>query len=164
MSYELGGLIIAGMSIGINTIFKFVEHSKKKPVAKLTINRVFFDANSMLVNLSVINCSKTPFSILNLFIERGNVRYDACRIKNSIPVLDKHEFAFLDIETDFLTYTYKNESALDFSLIPFNVYAYLQQYQAETGWVVFNLPYLHNADNSFAIRISVVDKIIYAIP
>ena len=101
--------------------------------------------NCFAVNMVLVNCTNTPYSLLSLFIRGKNEIYHTCRViegrymKNvtdwnntTISVYNR-----LHLKTDLDSFFFNCVPDELISLKPFNPHAYLLPNQAEYGWLVF---------------------------
>lgn len=155
-------LVIAGVKAVMDTFFQFKSQKTNTVKADLAINKVVCNYDAIAMNISVINRSEVPFSILQMFIQRNDKVFDACRITEITSTNTNQRNISFKFKTDMQSYSFNNQNAEVFSLEPFNIHAYLLQNQAETGWIVFKIDTESLIINKFGIKISGVNEILYA--
>lgn len=155
-------LVIAGVNILMNSFFQFKGLKSTSVHASFTVNKVISSHEAIALNVSITNNTNKPFSILKMFMERDGEVFDACRVIET----NSRNSAFANFDYTFVTdmhsYTFDNPNNENFSLEPFDIHAYLQENQSETGWVIFNLKPESLVINKFGIKISGVEEILYA--
>ena len=156
-------LFIAGVKIAMDTYFHLKESKSSKVIAKLTVNRVMFAYDSIALNISIINKTDKPFSIINMFMKQQQQQemIEACKV-NSVKLMGSyHHYASLDFTADMFTCSIKQPEG-HFNINSFNIHAYLLENQAETGWIVFKIKPEKAMFNTFGIKLSGSDEILYS--
>lgn len=155
-------LLIAGAKFAMDAYFQFKGTQDVETKAEVTINRILISKQGVAMNISVINISNKPFSILHTFIEQKGIKFDACRIVE----IGKQGYYQGNLGFTFIGDTfnikYDNPDNDAFSLETFNIHAYLLENQAETGWIIFKMRPENLVINKFGIKLSVSKEILYA--
>ncbi len=154
---------IAGVKIAMDTFFHLKESKSSKTIAELTVNRVMFAHDSIALNISIINKTDKPFSIINMFMKQQQQQemLEACRVNSFNLHRTSHYITGIDFTADMFTCNIKKPDGY-FNLNAFNIHAYLLENQAETGWIVFKIKPEKAMFSSFCIKLSGSDEILYS--
>lgn len=148
-------LIIAGVKTTMDTFFHLKEAKGTKVLAEMTVNKVMFGYDSIALNISIINKTDKPFSVINSFMKRDQQveLLEGCRV-NSIDVPKSAKGPlYIQFNADMFNCRIDKPEGF-FNLEPFNIHAYLLENQAETGWILFKVKPEQAMFSSFGIKLS----------
>lgn len=149
-------LIISGLTYGTDLFFKLKGIKSKKEKMLLSINKIFTSLETIAINLSITNLGEKPFSIIEIYIEQSKVKYYGS------PIIEKNiEFdstgtgIMVTLVSDtmkcFFQLFEKNDN---YNLNSFDLNAFLQPNQSETGWLIFPIDSNNKKIDSISVKIS----------
>ncbi len=134
-------LIISGMTYTTDLFFKLRGIKSKKEKILVSINRIYPDAikRSIAINLSISNIGDKPFSLLEMSLVQDDQNFSGCGIDKIDPtMLGDGSCSLINFESQMIGCVFEPTNTEEItSLYPFNLGAFLQPNQAESGWILF---------------------------
>ena len=158
---EILGLTLTGVSLVKDIYFQLKDSESVK--AELMVNNAIANHESIAVNFSVVNITKTPFSILNIFMQHDELIFHPCRISSVNTSNTNSRLMAVEFVADTgrkYKFTEGIEEIPSYEL--FDTRAYLLENQAEMGWVIFKLPSKALVVNKVGLKITGTKEILYA--
>ncbi|MDD2649822.1 MAG: hypothetical protein PHF36_01640 [Candidatus Cloacimonetes bacterium] len=117
---------------------ELIDMASNEVKANLYCKQILKNDTCFAMNLILVNCTKTPYSLMNLFLKGISCNFTTCRVNHAkfIPAKQNNPY-IVSLETDIGTYFFDCIPDDLISLKPFNLHTYLLPNQAECGWLVF---------------------------
>jgi hypothetical protein len=157
---------VSGAKAQTSKPYDMKEEMSKKTKARIIIHELLRDKekDSIAVNMTFINVTSTPFSLLELIIEdwestevHENFAYPLWVNKCSYDI-SNYPPIMLNLDTDTGKFSYDIGLTEVYALKAFNPYVYFMPNQAETGWVIFRGDRIHNYFTDIFARITSTDE------
>jgi len=151
-------LIISGLGYSTDLFFKLKGMKSKKEKMLLSINKIFtsIGMETIAINLSITNLGKNPFSIIEVYIEQSGIKYYGSSIVEKEVNFDSTgRTIVVSLVADTLKCFFELSSKQDnYNLNSFDLNAFLQPNQSETGWLIFPIDSSNKKIDLIAVKIS----------